>query len=204
MRRTRVVVVDPDAPRPESVREASAVLAGGGLVAFPTETFYGLGARALDPRAVRAVFAAKGRPESRPLLVLVDSVRMLQDLVEEVPPVARALISRHWPGPLTLVFRARSSVPAEVTASTGTIGVRHSGLRLAEELVRALGAPITAPSANLTDAPPPRTADAVLAVFEGRIDMVVDGGLTAGGPPSTVLDVTVDPPRVLRPGAVTV
>ena len=204
MRVTRIVVVDPHAPAPESLREALDVVAAGGLVAFPTETFYGLGARALDARSVRAVFALKGRPENRPLLVLVDSVRMLQEVVEEVSPVARALIARHWPGPLTLVFRAKAWVPTELTASTGTIGVRHPGLRVAEELVRALGEPITAPSANPTDEPPPRTAEAVLAAFDGRIDMVVDGGTTAGGLPSTVVDVTVEPPRVIRQGAVTV
>lgn len=195
-------MVDPHAPAIECVHEARTVLARGGLVAFPTETFYGLGARALDARAVRTVFAVKGRPESRPLLVLVDSVYMLQELVEEISPVARALIARHWPGPLTLVFRARPTVPVEVTAATGTIGVRHPGLRVAEDIVHALGEPVTAPSANPTGEPPPRTADAVVAAFDGRIDLVIDGGPTAGGPASTVLDVSVDPPRLVRQGAI--
>jgi L-threonylcarbamoyladenylate synthase len=180
------------------------VLSAGGLVAFPTETFYGLGARALDAAAVRQVFDVKGRPEAMPLLVLVDSIRMLEDMVEEVPAVARGLIARHWPGPLTLVFRARARVPVEVTAGTGTIGVRRPGLPLAEEIVRALGEPVTAPSANPTGEAPPRNAAAVLAAFDDRIDLVLDGGDTAGGPPSTVLDVTVDPPRVVRRGAVPV
>ena len=195
-------MVDPHAPAAERIREATTVLAAGGLVAFPTETFYGLGARALDPGAVRTVFAVKGRPESRPLLVLVDSVRMLQELVEEISPVAHALIARHWPGPLTLVFRARPTVPVEVTAATGTIGGRHPGLRVAEDIVRALGEPVTAPSANPTGAPPPRTADEVVAAFDGRIHLVLDGGPTAGGPASTVLDVSVDPPRLVRQGAI--
>jgi L-threonylcarbamoyladenylate synthase len=122
--------------------------------------------------------------------------------VAEVTPLGRELMTRHWPGALTLVLRARGWVPAEVTAGTGTIGVRLSPHPVARGLVSALGAPVTAPSANVTDAPPPTTAAAVLAAFDGAVDLVLDGGSTAGGPPSTVADVTADRPRVLRQGAV--
>jgi L-threonylcarbamoyladenylate synthase len=198
---TQVVTVDATAP--DAVAGAAArVLRQGGLVAFPTETFYGLGAAALAPAAVRRVLEVKGRPEGKPLLVLVDSLAMAESLALEVPPRARALIAAHWPGPLTLVLRARPRVPAEITAGSGTVGVRLSAHPLARALVRALGEPVTAPSANPSDGTPPTTAAQVLDYFRGRIELVVDGGATAGGEPSTVLDVTVDPPRVVRAGAV--
>lgn len=203
MTETRVIRVDPAAPDGAVLGEAAAVLKNGGVVAFPTETFYGLGAAALDRRAVRRIFELKGRPETKPLLVLVDSIGMA-GTVAEVGDRARALAVRHWPGALTLVLRALPRVPEEVTAGTGTIGVRVSPHRVAQGLVRALNAPLTAPSANPTGLEPPTTADGVLAYFCGVIDLVLDGGVTAGGEPSTVLDTTVEPPRVLRQGAVKV
>lgn len=202
MRRTRVLAVDAVAPSPGTLAEAATVLAARGLVAFPTETYYGLGADAREPDAVRRIFEVKERPESKPLLVLVDSVSMAESLAEEIPSRARALIERHWPGALTLVFRARPTLPSEVTAGTGTVGVRMPGHPVAIALVRAFAGPVTAPSANRSGDPPPTNAGQVLAAFEGRIELVLDGGETAGGPPSTVVDVTVDPPRVLRAGAV--
>jgi len=173
-------------------------------VAFPTETFYGLGAAAFDATAVRRVFEVKGRPESRPLLVLVDSTAMAERVATTVSATGRALMRRHWPGALTLVVAARPDVPDAVTAGSGTIGVRWSPHRVATGLVAALGEPITAPSANVTDEPPPTTAADVLTFFDGKIALVLDGGPTVGGPPSTVLDVTVEPPRVIRRGAVEV
>lgn len=201
---TRVLAVDPVRPDPGALARAAEVLRRGGLVAFPTETFYGLGAAALDAGAVRRVFEVKGRPESRPLLVLVDSEAMVDMVAAEVPAAARALMARHWPGPLTLVVRARPVVPVEVHAGTGTVGVRLSPHPVATGLVRALGAPVTAPSANLTGERPPSDAGAVHRVFDGKIELILDAGRTPGGRPSTVLDVTVDPPRVVRAGAVVV
>jgi L-threonylcarbamoyladenylate synthase len=199
---TRVVAVDPAAPEPGALREAAATLRRGGLVAFPTETFYGLGAAGLDTGAVGRLLAVKGRPEGKPILLLVDSVAMAETLAAEVGPAARALMARHWPGPLTLVLRARAGLPAEVTAGTGTVGLRMSPHPVARALVHALGGPVTAPSANRSGEPPPASAAGVLAGLDGRIDLVLDGGETPGGAPSTVLDVTVEPPRVLRAGAV--
>jgi L-threonylcarbamoyladenylate synthase len=200
--RTRLLPVDARAPDLATLQEAAVTLARRGLVAFPTETFYGLGAAALDGEAVRRIFAAKRRPESKPVLVLIDSLAMLETLVEEIPNRASALIDRHWPGPLTLVFRARASVPPEITAGTGTVGVRMPAHAVALGLARALGGPVTAPSANMSGAQPLTTAGEVLRVFDGMIELVLDGGATAGGPASTVVDVTVDPPRILRAGAV--
>jgi L-threonylcarbamoyladenylate synthase len=199
---TEVARVDAADPGAESLARAAAVLRGGGLVAFPTETFYGLGAAATDAGAVRRIFHVKGRDETRPLLVLVDSPAMVEAVAVQVTAGARELMARHWPGALTLVLRARDDLPSELTAGTGTIGVRLSPHPVARGLVGALGEPVTAPSANRQGAPPAVTAAQVLAAFAGLIDLVVDGGATAGGPPSTVVDVTGDRPRVLRRGAV--
>jgi L-threonylcarbamoyladenylate synthase len=196
-----VVAVDAAAPSAAVIADAAAVLEAGGVVAFPTETFYGLGVAALDPAAVRHLFALKGRPESQPILVLVDEPARIERFAVLTTP-ARELIVRHWPGALTLVLPARQELPTELTAGTATIGVRQPGHAVARALAAALGGPVTAPSANLTGEAPPTTAAEVLRVFDGRIDLVLDGGRTPGGLPSTVLDLTVDPPRVLRAGAV--
>jgi L-threonylcarbamoyladenylate synthase len=204
MKETATLVVSVDAVHPDAaaLARAAAILRGGGLVAFPTETFYGLGAAADDSAAVRRVFRVKGRAEAKPLLVLVDSIAMAETLAAEVTPHARALMVRHWPGALTLVLRARSELPRELTAGTGTIGVRWSPHPVARGLVRSLGAPVTAPSANREGQAPPTTSAEVLRAVDGEIDLVLDGGATAGGPASSVVDVTGEPPRVLRQGAV--
>jgi L-threonylcarbamoyladenylate synthase len=200
---TEVLGVDPVAPAPAALGRAVEVLRTGGLVAFPTETFYGLGAAALDGAAVKAVFLVKGRAESKPVLVLVDSLEMVARLAQ-VSEGARRLMARHWPGALTLVLPARPVLPAELTAGTGTVGVRLSSHPVARGLVRALGGPVTAPSANPSGAAPPTTAAEVLRAFSGAIALVLDGGPTPGGQPSTVLDLSVEPPRVLRQGPVQV
>jgi L-threonylcarbamoyladenylate synthase len=201
---TRVLAIDRAAPSAEALGLAASILKRGGLIAFPTESFYGLGADALDPGAVERVFAVKGRPERKPLLVLVDSMAMAEGLAEEVPAGARQLMARHWPGALTLVLRAAPHVPPRLTGGTGTIGVRMPAHPVALALVRAAGLAVTAPSANPTDAPPPTTALGVRQYFEGRVDLILDGGATAGGTGSTIADCTVWPPRVLRQGPVTV
>jgi L-threonylcarbamoyladenylate synthase len=201
---TQVVRVDAAAPDLGVMRQAAQVLRAGGLVAFPTETFYGLGAAGLDAEATRRVFAAKGRPASMPLLLLVDSRAMVAAVAASIPPQAGPLMERHWPGALSLVLPAARGVPAEVTAGTGTVGVRVSAHPVARALVRALGEPVTAPSANRTGGAPPVTAEEVLAQLDGVIELVLDAGPTPGGAPSTILDMTVDPPRILRQGAVLV
>jgi len=199
-----MVAVDREAPSREALDLAAAILSSGGLVAFPTESFYGLGADALDPRALARVFAVKGRPESKPLLVLVDSVAMVEGLVSEVPAGARELMARHWPGALTLVLKAAAHVPRKLTAGTGTVGVRMPGHPVALALVRAARLAVTAPSANPSGAEPPTTALAVRRYFEDAVDLILDGGPTAGGAGSTIADCTVWPPRVLRRGPVAI
>ncbi len=201
---TRVLTIDRDAPSREALEAAAGTLRSGGLVAFPTESFYGLGADALDPRALARVFAVKGRPESKPLLVLVDSVEMAEGLVAELPSGARELMARHWPGALTLVLKAALHLPDKLTAGTGTVGVRMPGHPIALAVVRAAGLAVTAPSANPSGAEPPTTAQDVRRYFDGAVDLILDGGTTAGGAGSTIADCTVWPPRVLRQGPVVI
>jgi L-threonylcarbamoyladenylate synthase len=199
---TEVIHVDPEAPDPEAIARAATCLRRGGLVAFPTETVYGLGVHALDRAAVRRLFEAKGRPAIDPLIVHVDGVERIQDLVQHLPDAARALAARFWPGPLTLVLRKSSRVPDEVTAGLMTVAVRVPAHPVARALLEAAAIPVAAPSANLFSRPSPTRASHVLDDLEGRIDLVVDGGPTPVGVESTVLDLTGIVPIVLRPGAV--
>lgn len=202
--RTRVLVVDPSAPDPAAVAEAAAVIREGGLVAFPTETVYGLGANALDARAVAGIFAAKGRPASDPLIVHVASVADVGSVAAVWPAEAQMLAERFWPGPLTLILPRHDAVPLDVTAGLETVGVRVPAHPVALALLRAAGCPIAAPSANRFSQPSPTRAPHVLADLDGRIDLVLDGGPTAIGVESTILDLTVQPPLVRRFGGVPV
>jgi len=202
VRRPDRLAVDASRPAVSALEAAARLLRRGALVAFPTETFYGLGARALDEAAVARVFHAKGRPADKPLLVLVDSLAMVDRVAREVPAGARRLMARYWPGALTLVLRAHADLPDALTAGTGTIGVRLPGHPVARGLVSALGEPVTAPSANSHGQASPTTADEVVAGLGDRVDLVLDGGSTPGGPASTLLDLTRTPPVVLRVGAV--
>lgn len=175
------------------------MLCAGGLVAFPTETVYGLGAHALDASAVRGIFEAKRRPADDPLIVHIGDRRELGHIA--LPDeTSRALARRFWPGPLTLVVRKRSNVPPQVTAGLETVAVRVPLHRVAQDLLRAAGMPIAAPSANLFGRPSPTSARHVLEDLDGRIDAVLDGGPTSVGVESTIVDVSGAPPRLLRPG----
>jgi L-threonylcarbamoyladenylate synthase len=200
---TTVLRVAPDRPDPGVVATAAACLRQGGLVAFPTETVYGLGVAALDVAAVRRLFAAKGRPADDPLIVHVADAAALAPLVAARPPIVDALAARFWPGPLTLVLRRSPLVPDEVTAGLDTVAIRVPAHPVAQALLVAAGIPVAAPSANLFSRPSPTRAAHVLEDLDGRIDMVLDGGATQVGLESTVLDLSGEVPRVLRPGAVT-
>ena len=200
--RVRLVVVNPQAPAPDELVEVARLVRDGRLVAFPTETFYGLGAHALDVEAVARVFRAKGRPADKPLLVLVDSLAMAGEIASPIPERARRLIARYWPGPLTLILRARPHVPAALTAGSGSVALRIPSHPVALALVRAAACPVTAPSANPHGGASPTTVGEVLAGLGDRVDLVLDGGATPGGPASTLLDLTGPRPRLLRPGAV--
>ncbi len=186
----------------EQVRAAVRVLRSGGVVAIPTDTLYGLAACALDEQAVRRIFRLKGRPEGMALPLLVADAGDLDRYAMDVPEIARALAERFWPGALTLVLRKASIIPDVVTGGKPTVGLRVPDHWVPRAIVRELGAPITGTSANLSGMPGLTTAQAVREQLGGQVDLVVDGGEAPGGVPSTVLDVTASPPRVLRQGAV--
>jgi L-threonylcarbamoyladenylate synthase len=201
---TRVIRVNPERPESAAIAAAADVLRSGGLVAFPTETVYGLGAHALDALAVQRIFDAKERPATDPLIVHVASVDDLHQLAADLSPVAETLAGRFWPGPLTLVVRRSAAVPDIVTAGLDTVAVRVPAHPVARALLAASRLPIAAPSANLFSRPSPTRAAHVLEDLDGRVDLVLDGGATTIGIESTVLDLAASPePVILRPGAVT-
>jgi len=200
---TEVRILDARQPDPAGIAHAAGILRAGGLVAFPTETVYGLGVHALDADAVRRLFAAKGRPAEDPLIVHVPDVDALAALTTGVPGTASALASRFWPGPLTMVLHRSAAVPREVTAGLETVAIRVPAHPIAHALLVASAVPIAAPSANLFSRPSPTRAEHVLQDLDGRIDLVIDGGSTTVGLESTVIDLTGSIPTILRPGAVT-
>lgn len=204
VKRTVVLAVTVDRPEPEVIERAAEVLRSGGLVAFPTETVYGLGANALDAAAVRRIFEAKGRPADDPVIVHLASADELGRVARRVPAVARRLAEAFWPGPLTLLLPRAAAVPLEVTAGLDTVGVRVPDHPVALALISAAGVPIAAPSANRFGHTSPTLAEHVLADLEGRVDVVLDAGPTPYGVESTVLDLSSGRPRVLRPGGVSV
>lgn len=200
---TRYIKVDPLNPAPAVIKAAGDILAQGGLVAFPTETVYGLGANALDGRAVVRIFKAKGRPSDNPMIVHVAGLDQVGDLVESLPAPAYSLMQAFWPGPLTLVLPAGRVIPPEVTAGLPSVAIRMPDHAVALALIKAAGLPVAAPSANLSGRPSPTTAAHVRQDLNGRIDMILDGGPTGVGVESTVLDLTGPVPTILRPGGVT-
>jgi len=224
-----VVKINPRRLETHLIKKAANVIRRGGLVVFPTETFYGLGANAFDPRAVRKIFRAKGRPENKALIILIGEKVDLRLVARDIPKVAYRLIEKFWPGPLTLIFKKKKNIPKEVTAGGNTVAVRLSSHPVAQALVRAAGVPITAPSANLSGRPPHRTITGVVKEL-GRckeIGLFLDAGKTPLGKPgsensigslkanktldrvsttrkpSTLLDLTKNPPRILREGGIT-
>ncbi|MBS7635823.1 threonylcarbamoyl-AMP synthase [Candidatus Bathyarchaeota archaeon] len=200
MKKTLVFKVSPKNPDVKIIREAADIIRKGGLVAFPTETVYGLGADALNAEAVLALFKAKRRPLDNPPIVHVGRFEDVYKLVREIPAKADILMKTFWPGPLTLVFKRSSIVPNVTVAGLDTIAVRMPKHNVALALIRESGCPIAAPSANLAGRPSPTAAEHVLEDLDGRIDAVLDAGPTRIGVESTVLDMTVHPPQILRPG----
>ncbi|HPT83512.1 MAG TPA: L-threonylcarbamoyladenylate synthase [Limnochordia bacterium] len=188
---------------PGQLDRAAELLSQGEIVAFPTETVYGLGANALDPLAVAKIFQAKGRPQDNPLIVHCTGVEQVEGLVREIPPQALLLMDRFWPGPLTLVLKKGEIIPEVVTAGLDTVAVRVPDHPVALALLQAVSFPLAAPSANLSGRPSPTRAEHVLQDLQGRIPAVLDGGETGWGVESTVLDCTEYPFRLLRPGGVT-
>jgi len=202
--KTQVLKIDPKIISQDKQECIVRVLAKGGVIVYPTETFYGLGANCFDRKAVRKIYRLKHRTLSKPLPLVISDLEMLKQVVSEVPPVFQRLASAFWPGPLTLIMKAAPRVLKEIKGTSGSVGVRltdHSWLR---DLIRLIGFPLTATSANISgqaEISDPRKA---IEVFEGKVDLIVDGGHTLGVLPSTVLDLTPDSPQILREGAVSV
>ena len=199
---TEIAHINPEQPDADILNRGAEILRRGGLVAFPTETVYGLGANALDADAVQGIYRAKGRPSNNPLIVHVTDVNAARNLVCEWPETAARLAERFWPGPLTLVLPRADCIPDIVTGGGETVGIRVPAHPIAQALLRAVGLPLAAPSANRSLMLSPTRAEHVVRDLDGRIAMILDGGPTRGGLESTVINLTTDPPSLLRPGLV--
>ena len=197
---TKIVKIDPAHPRMEDIREAGKIIRAGGLVAFPTETVYGLGGNALDVTASQRIYAAKGRPSDNPLIVHIADMASLLPLVTEIPEAARKLASACWPGPLTMIFHKSSIVPLETTGGLDSVAVRFPSHPIACALIREGGGYVAAPSANTSGRPSPTMAEHVIEDLKGKIEMIVDGGSVGIGLESTIVDFTENIPTILRPG----
>lgn len=197
-----VLKIDPVQPEADLLVQAVAVLKGGGVIAYPTETFYGLGVDAMNVKAVERLFAVKGRDFNNPIPVVIGNVAQLNQVVTDVPPLAQELINRHWPGPLTLVFGVAPSLFDRLTAGTGKIGVRISSHPIARLLAGQLGGPLTSTSANRSGQKECVTAQEVMEKIGDDLDLILDGGATPGGKGSTIIDITQTPPVVLRVGVI--
>ncbi|CAB5133470.1 Threonylcarbamoyl-AMP synthase (EC [Olavius algarvensis associated proteobacterium Delta 3] len=193
--------VDSSTPVGPSIREAAQIILNGGVVVFPTTGLYGMGAEAHDTSAIKRVFGVKKRPAHKPILILVPERAAIRDLVEEIPPAAEKIMRRFWPGGVTLIFRAQPDVSPLLTAGSGKIGVRLPAYPVAAKLVSTVGAPITGTSANLSGEPGASDVNNLPQEIIDGVDMVLDAGPLIGGPGSTVVDITADPPTVLREGA---
>ena len=203
METKRIIIEDRNHIKDEELKEAASILRSGGLVAFPTETVYGLGGNALDEDAARKIYAAKGRPSDNPLIAHVSCVEEVAPLVKEIPEAGRKLMEAFWPGPLTMIFPKSEKVPYGTTGGLDTVAIRMPDDPVANRLIALAGVPVAAPSANTSGRPSPTTADHVWQDMNGRIDMIIDGGPVGIGVESTIVDVSSAVPAVLRPGAIT-
>lgn len=203
METKRIIIEDRNHIKDEELKEAAGILRSGGLVAFPTETVYGLGGNALDEDAARKIYAAKGRPSDNPLIAHVSCVEEVEPLVKEIPEAGRKLMEAFWPGPLTMIFPKSEKVPYGTTGGLDTVAIRMPDDPVANRLIALAGVPVAAPSANTSGRPSPTTADHVWQDMNGRIDMIIDGGPVGIGVESTIVDVSSAVPAVLRPGAIT-
>ena len=191
------------APEPDTYLLASQILKSGGLVAFPTETVYGLGGDALNSRSSEKIYAAKGRPSDNPLIVHISEMGALDNIVREVPEAARKLADAFWPGPLTMIMNKTDAVPSETTGGLDTVAIRMPNNKIALELIKASGGYIAAPSANTSGRPSPTVARYCVEDLSGKIEMIIDGGQVGIGLESTIVDLTSKVPMILRPGYIT-
>ncbi len=204
MKKTILLKVDPNEPDLRKIIVAANIIKKGGLVAFPTETVYGLGANVLNPKAVFSLFEAKNRPVDNPPIIHVENLGQIKYLAKKIPIKAKLLIDEFWPGPLTIVLQRSEITPKESTAGLDTIAIRMPQHKVALALIKHSNCSIAAPSANLSGKPSPTLAKHVLDDLNGKIDLILDGGPTGIGVESTVVNFTVDPPEVLRPGGISI
>ena len=197
---TEYVVMNEEAPDLSAIRRAGRIIKEGGLVAFPTETVYGLGGDALNPESSRKIYEAKGRPSDNPLIVHICRLEDIEPIVREIPPEAKKLAEAFWPGPLTMIFEKSGLVPKETTGGLDTVAVRFPSNKIAQALIDAAGGYIAAPSANRSGRPSPTLAKYCLEDLDGRVEMIIDGGQVGIGLESTIIDLTEDEPVILRPG----
>jgi len=197
-----VLKPDPEHSMDRILARAVEILAGGGIIAYPTETFYGLGADATNPKAIEKIFSVKGRDFKNPVALIIGRTDDIYPLVKDIPETARKLMAAFWPGALTMVFAASDTISPLLTAGSGKIGLRVSSHPLAREIVHQLKKPLTATSANQSGAPECSLASQVVQQIGDKIDAVLDGGKTGGEKASTIIDITCDPPVILREGAI--
>lgn len=200
--KTEIIKLDINNIDKDKLRFAAEVIKSGGLVAFPTETVYGLGANALNEKAVQSIFKAKGRPSDNPLIVHISDKNELNNIVKSIPPGAFPLMDKFWPGPLTIIMNKSDAVPAVITAGLDTVAVRMPSHPVALALIRESSLPIAAPSANISGKPSPTSAKHVISDLSGKVDVIIDAGNVNIGLESTVLDMTSIPPMILRPGGI--
>lgn len=200
---TKVVMLDEGSLDRASIKEAGEIIRTGGLVAFPTETVYGLGANALDNEAVKKIFEAKGRPQDNPLIVHIADFEDIKPLVEEVSEIARKFMNRFWPGPMTMILPKSSIIPDATSASLPSVGIRMPSNVIARELIRAAKVPVAAPSANISGRPSPTDVQRCIEDLTGRVDYILGGEICDIGLESTIIDCTVQPTCILRPGGIT-
>lgn len=201
--KTKFAIVDEKNPDKEMIALAGQILQEGGLVAFPTETVYGLGGDALNKESSRKIYEAKGRPSDNPLIVHIAELDKLKEITEEIPEYAKKLASEYWPGPLTMILKKSKAVPTETTGGLQTVAVRMPNHPVALELIKAAGGYVAAPSANTSGKPSPTLACFVKEDMDGKIDMILDGGQVGIGLESTIVDLTQEQPMILRPGYIT-
>lgn len=199
---TEIVKLDAANIDETAIERAAEIIKNGGLVAFPTETVYGLGANALDAEASKKIYEAKGRPSDNPLIAHIASLDTLDEIVEDVSDVAKKLIDKFWPGPMTLIFKKKDLVPDSTTGGLKTLAVRFPENEIAKALIEKSGVPIAAPSANTSGKPSPTKGEHVIEDLDGKVNMILDGGEVGLGLESTIIDVT-DKPTILRPGFIT-
>lgn len=200
---TKIIKIDKDKFDLEDLKEAAEIIKRSGIVAFPTETVYGLGANGLNEEAVKKIYKAKGRPSDNPLILHIGEVEQLESLVKELPETALKCIQAFWPGPLTIILRRKTIVPDIITAGLTTVAVRMPENPIARALINLAKVPIAAPSANLSGRPSPTSGKHVMEDMLGKIEMIIDGGETGIGLESTVLDLSEELPIILRPGGIT-